>query len=199
MMTHLSRRQSLAAIGLGATGLAACTAPGPGSAPTGELPEGVDMGLVARNSAVFWFEGVNAGDKPRHHLEFFWSPSCMFSARHFADRIHPLLADPAFSRRHSVSAHLMARNSTDIALFKALRRYREFGLLSAGLMLRSATGGGLAGKTDIAEMARRAGAEVVNRKVDEKHALILTDWARTTRKVDATPATFLDGKRITIT
>lgn len=197
-MTVLSRRQSLAAIGLGVAGLSACSPRSIAPPDVGQSPDDIDMALVARNSAVFWFTGVSDNSRARHHLEFFWSPSCMFSARKFRDHIYPLVSDTRFMRDHAVSGHMMVRNSRDLRTFRQLRRFREFGALASALMFQQAKQSRLLTDGEISDLARRANAVPAAGAVDDNHALILTGWARQFRGVSGTPETFLDGKRITI-
>lgn len=134
------------------------------------------------------------------NIDFFWSATCIYSARLFESRIVALLRDKTEAKRINVGLHHLCRNETDVQYFVRMRQYNEFTRLCSGWLQTMAQHDRVLKPEDVDGLAQHMKLSK-RRNYDPadaaRAARLASHYFNRTMKIDQTPTTRLNGRTIT--
>lgn len=165
-----------------------------------ELPKDVDIAATERYNNLFIYPATGRVDRARS-IEFFWSPTCRFSAKMYGEKIVPLLRDEGVARNHNIGFFQISRNELDTQYFAVMRSFVEYPELCEAVLAENYSRGKQLTLIEVVQLASAAGftrqddyvlADAVS--ISKISTNILVDE----RNLKLTPTLLLGGRSVTL-
>lgn len=140
------------------------------------------------------------GTRYGQNIDFFWSATCIYSARVFDTRLFALMRNRTEAKRTNFALHHLCRNETDVQYFVRMRQYNEFTQLCSAWLRTIAKQDRVLGLEDVDGLAQHMKLSKRTRYNDAaaaKAARLASHYFNRTMKIDQTPITRLNGRTIT--
>ncbi|WP_170386996.1 hypothetical protein [Ruegeria atlantica] len=142
--------------------------------------------------------GVSSAD----NLEFYWSPTCLFSAEMFATRISVLSSDSSIRAKTNFGFFQVSRSDADTGYYAVMKSYQQYPDLCFDVLKENASRGSPMGVGEISRLASRRGySRISGFSIEDavKAAKVTTNLYVEKVPLRITPTTRLNGNLVSIT